>query len=123
MRFGQRLALAGAALGVDDVEALAPALDELGDQLGRVLEVAVDHDDGVAARRLQPGDRRHRLAEAPREAQHLDARVALAQRQDQLLGAVGRGIDAEDQLPRSSEAVEHARRRLVYTRSIFASSL
>ena len=79
---GQRLALARPALRIDDVVALAPAADELRDQLRRILEVAVDHDDGVAGGGLEPGERGHRLAEASREAQHLHARIALAERQD-----------------------------------------
>ena len=90
---GQRLPLTRAALRVDDLEALAPARDHVGDQLRRVLEVAVDHDHGVAAAASMPGQRRRRLAEAAREAQHLHARVACAELEDQLLGAVRRGVD------------------------------
>ena len=63
--------------------------------------------------RLHAGDRRHRLAEAAREAQHLHARVALAQRQDQLLGAIGARIDAEDQLPLEVQLAEHLAQALV----------
>ncbi len=43
-----RLARPAAALGVDDVVAVTPLGEHLDEQLGRVLEVAVHHDDGVA---------------------------------------------------------------------------
>ena len=41
------------AHGVDDVDPLAPALEHLRDHLGRVLEVAVEHHDHVAAWRAR----------------------------------------------------------------------
>ena len=119
---GQRLPLPGPPLGVDDVVALLPARDELGDQLRGILQVAVDHDDGIAAGGLQAGERGHRLPKAPGEAQRLHAPIALAQVEDQLLGAVGAGIDAEDDLPAQPETVEHALSRR-YIRSTLASSL
>ena len=108
---GERLARARPPLRVHDVVALAPALDELGDQLGRVLQIAVDHDHRIAARGLEAGDRRHRLAEPAREAQHLHARVLVAQLEDQLLGAVRAGIDAEDQLPLQADPSSTSLRR------------
>ncbi len=110
---GQRLAGARAPLGVDDLVAVAPARDQLGDQLGRILQVAVDNDDRVARRGLEPRDRRHRLTEPSRKAQHLDAGVLLAKGDDQLLGAVGGGIDAEDQLPLEPKTVEHSAQALI----------
>ena len=70
-----RLALALAALGDHDVGALAPALDQLGDQLRRVLEVAVDHHHRVPARVVEAGGERHLVAERAREVEHADARV------------------------------------------------
>src|SRR5438552_2943865 len=66
---GKRLACACPPLCVDDVISLAPSRDELGNQLWRVLQIAVDHDYGVAPRGLEPGNRRHRLAEPARETQ------------------------------------------------------
>ncbi len=71
-----RLALPHAPLGDDDVRAVAPASDQLGDQLGRVLEVAVEHHHRVADRVVEAGGDRHLVAERPREVQHAHARVA-----------------------------------------------
>ena len=110
---GQRLPRARAALGVDDLIPLAPAGDHVGDQLRRVLQVAVDHHYRVARGRLHARQRRGGLAEAAREAQHLHARVGRAQLEDALLGAVGRRVDGEDQLPVGAHAGEHRRQALV----------
>ena len=51
------LAARGGPHAVDDLEAVAPALDHLGDDLGRILEVGVDHDDRVAACVVDAGAR------------------------------------------------------------------
>src|SRR5207248_2573002 len=60
---GDSLARACPPLCIHDVVALAPAHDQLGDQLGRVLQIAVDHHHRIAARGIEPGDRRHWLTE------------------------------------------------------------
>ncbi len=110
----QRLALAAAPLRVDDLETLPPALDQLPDQLGRVLKVAIDHHDRVAGGGLHPAQGRHRLADPAREAQHLDPPVALSQLGDPQLGAVGARVDGEDQLPVQTEGLDHLAQPLVH---------
>ena len=69
-----RLALAPLADRVDDVEALVPALDEIRDHLRRILQVAVDEHDRVAARRVEPGGERDLVAEVPRQAKQPNVR-------------------------------------------------
>ncbi len=113
MRFGRRLALARPPLRVDDIEALAPPLHELRDELGRILHVAVDHDDGIARRSFHTGENGHWLTEAPREPQHSHSTVPFAQRADQFLGAIGGRIDAEDDLPFLTDRVENGRETTV----------
>ena len=60
--------LAGTAVAhpVDDVRAGAPVVEHLRDQLRRVLEVAVDHHDRVAACVLETRSYRRLMAEVPR---------------------------------------------------------
>jgi hypothetical protein len=53
--------------GVDDVEALLPAHDELRDHR-RVLKVGVDQHDGFASSGVEAG-RGDLMAEVPRQAQ------------------------------------------------------
>jgi hypothetical protein len=77
--------------GQHDVVALAPLGDHLGDELGRILEVDIHHDDRLAAGILQAGQRGHGLAEAAGEFQQLDAFVGAAVLQNDVLGAVGEG--------------------------------
>ena len=55
------------AHAVDDVVALAPALDERPEQLGRILQVDVHRDQDVAARVVDAGGERRLLAEVARE--------------------------------------------------------
>jgi hypothetical protein len=73
---GARAALgAGAALGDDDGEAFAPLVDELWDDFGGVLEVAVEEDDGVAAGVVDTGGDGGLVAEISGKGEELDAGV------------------------------------------------
>ena len=65
---------------VDDVGAVLPRRDHVRDQLGRVLEVGVEHRDGVAARVLEAGGERRLVAEVAREVDDAQARVARGER-------------------------------------------
>ena len=57
------LALAVLAHRVDDVAARAPVIEHPRDQLGRVLEVGVEHHHGVAAGVVEPGRERGLVTE------------------------------------------------------------
>ena len=60
---------------VDDLVALLPASYELRDHFGRVLEIAVHRDDGVAAGEVEPRRERDLMAEAARQSDDLEPRV------------------------------------------------
>ncbi len=92
------LALALLAHRVDDVGALAPLGDHLGDQLRRVLQVGVDHRDDVADRVLEAGGERGLVAEVAREVHDAHARVGRGDAVEQLGRAVGAAVVDEDQL-------------------------
>ena len=66
------LAVARAALGVDDVEALAVFFVERRDQLGRILQVGVHDHDGRAAAHVDAGGNRDLMAEVSAEVHRLD---------------------------------------------------
>ena len=110
---GERLALARAALAVDDVEALAPARDHVAEKLRRILHVGIDHDDGVARGHAQTGHRGGGLAEATRQPDQLDARVRRPQLADHVFRAVGRRVDAEDELEVDAGLLERGPEALV----------
>ena len=67
-----RLAVALLADRVDDVVALAPARGELEHDLGRVLQVGVEHDHRVARGQVDAGGQRDLVAEVPRELASLN---------------------------------------------------
>ncbi len=92
------LALALLAHRVDDVGALAPLGDHLGDQLRRVLQVGVDHRDDVADRVLQAGGERGLVAEVARQVDDAHARVGRGHAVEQLGRAVGAAVVDEHQL-------------------------
>ena len=69
------LPFAPAPPAVDDVEPLAPLRDHLEDDLGRVLEVGVHHDDGLAARVVDAGGDGRLVPEVSGEGQDPVARV------------------------------------------------
>ena len=87
---------AAAALGIDHIKTFAPLGDHLTDDFGRILKIHVHDDDGVTRGVLHPGQRSHRLAEAAREFQELDARIVAAQFKHDLLGAIRRRVHGED---------------------------
>ena len=94
------LALARAAHRVDDVGARAPAVDHLDDQLGRVLQVGVDHRDHVAAGVLQSGGERRLVAKVAGQVHDAHARVGVGDPVEDLRRAVGRAVVDEHQLER-----------------------
>ena len=69
-----RLAVALLAHRVDDVVALAPARGELEHDLGRILQVGVEHDHRVARGDVDAGGERDLVAEVPRQPDELEAR-------------------------------------------------
>ncbi len=75
-----RLAGTFSPLRVDHLGALTPPRDEVGDDLGRVLQVGVDDDHGVAAGVVQAGGDGDLVAEVAREVDHAHARVTRGSR-------------------------------------------
>ena len=65
-----------ATLAIDNVVARVPAGNEIGDHLGRVLQITVHDDHTVAAGMLETGGYRDLLAEVAAEGNRLIARVA-----------------------------------------------
>jgi hypothetical protein len=61
------LPLARSPNRVDDVVALAPPLSEVEDDLRRILQVCIQHDDGVPGREVYPCRERDLMPEVPRE--------------------------------------------------------
>ena len=80
--FQPAIAIAPAALGVDRVVAGAPDRDQIGDHLGRVLQVGVDHDHRLALRMVEPRGGGDLLAEVARQIDDGDVAVGLPQRLD-----------------------------------------
>ena len=101
-----RLALALLADGVDDVAARAPVVEHLGDQLRRILEVGVEHHDGIARGVVEAGGQRRLVAEVARQVDDAHARVGGRDAVERLRRAVGRAVVDEHELER--EPVERA---------------
>ena len=91
-----RLTVALVAHGVDDVVALTPARGELEHDLGRILQVGVEHDHRVARGQVDAGGQRDLVAEVPRQLDQLEPRVVLRRRRKQLVGAVSAPVVDDD---------------------------
>ena len=99
----------------------APAREHLGDQLGRMLQVAVHQHDHVARRRLQAGGHRGFLAEVAREADRLEVAVAGTQRGDARVRVVAATVVYADDVPvRQLQPREHLRQAPVQRLHRFA---
>ena len=86
------------ALGVDDISTfLLPAVDQQGNDLGRILKVCVDDDYGVAAAVIQPGRHGDFLAEIPAEVDEANRRVVFPQRVQQIHRSIAAAVvDVDD---------------------------
>jgi hypothetical protein len=95
----ERAALAGRLDAVDHVR---PGLGQPGgerrQQLGRLLEVAVDQEHPVAGRPGQPGHDRRVVAEVPRQVHHPDVPVLPPQVEGDGQGVVRRAVVDEHEL-------------------------
>ena len=78
----------------------APRVEQLRDQLGRVLEVAVDHHHRVAAGVVEPRGDRHLVAERAREVEDADPRIAIGQAVEDGGGGVRRPVVDDHELVR-----------------------
>ena len=109
-----RLALDPAA--VDHVVALAPCGDELLDQLGRVLEIAVEQDAGVLRGELHAAAERGLRAEVAgvRDPDH--APVVPRDGPDHFLGVVGAAVVDEDDFEVDVQLGERRLEPLVHDR-------
>ena len=89
-----------------DVVAGVDGLDEAGDVLGRVLQVAVHRHDGGAAGAGEARVHGGMLPEVALEADGPHARVVVVQALERGEGAVGRAVVDEDELEGAAELVE-----------------
>ena len=110
--------LAASTHGVDDVRAGPPALHELGDDLGRVLQVAV-HDDHRLARGMVQARRNCRLmAEIAAQVDHREVRVRLLQLVYQTGRLVAAAVVHEDDLVRLPQKVQRLDQPAVQLRHV-----
>lgn len=91
-------AVSRAAPGVDHVVALAPVFHQFRDQLGRVLQIGVDHDDRIAPTVIEAGGQSDLLAEVAAQVDDRYSRVAVVERFEQLAGGVPAAVVGEDDL-------------------------
>jgi hypothetical protein len=102
------------AARVYDAESIPPALDELGNERRRVLQVGIHDDDGVAAREAESRHDRGLLSEAAGEMEAAHPRVTLGQAHDPGPAVVVAVVDEEElviQSGRGAHFVEGRRER------------
>ncbi len=92
------------ALGGDDLVALTPACKELRDQFGRMLQIAIHTDDGLAAGFTQAGHERALVAEVARETRATQGLVQLGLGDDLRPSAVRAAIIDQDDFERHADA-------------------
>ena len=106
------LALAPAPYRVHDVVLFAPARDQLRDDLGRVLQVAVHDHDRLAGRPIEARRDGDLVPEVSRERQDLVPGVSPCEQGHQDRRLVGASIVDEDDLGRLAQGVEDLRQPL-----------
>ena len=109
-----RLAFTLLADGIHDVAAGAPVVEHARDQLGRILEVGVEHHDRVAAGMVETGGQRGLMAEVARQLNQAHAGIVRGELAELGLGAVGRAVIDEHELELEPvERAAHARVELL----------
>lgn len=85
-------------LAIDDLGTAIHQLHHVGEEFGRVLEIGIDQQDTVAARRLQAGHHGHLLPEVAPQPDADDMGVPSCQVRDHLPRPVGRAVIDQDDL-------------------------
>ncbi len=101
------LALARRAAGVDDLKPLGPFLDELVDNLGRILKVGVHQNDGVALRLVEARRHRQLLTEIARQSDEPVARVGFRPRLENDRAAIRAAVVDENNLGGAIQIGKH----------------
>ncbi len=96
-----------------DVVAFLDLFEQRGNVLGSVLEIAVERNDDVALRFVEPGGQRRGLAEVAPQPDHLEARIGLDQIGQQIEAAVGGGVVDKNDFVGLAQALEHGRQPVV----------
>ena len=86
------------AHSIGHVGAGFPLRNHRGDELRRVLQVGVDHDNNIPDGALQTGGGSGLLAEVARQVHHAHAAILGGQPVERLRGAIGAAVVDEDQL-------------------------
>ena len=82
-----------------DLKALAPFANELRQQLRRMLEIGVHHDDGAAARGGEPGHQGALVTEVARQPDAAHPHIGGAERVQAIPSAVAAAVVDDDELP------------------------
>ena len=99
--------LPAASNRIDDVVPAAPEPKQLGDQLRRVLQVAVHHEDGLTTGVFQPRRDRGLVAEIPAQVDHDDSFILCVQAVDHAGRRVATAIINEQHLEGRSQGFEN----------------
>ena len=75
--FERSLAAASDAHAVGDIGAVVPEIEHVGDNLGRILQIGVDHDDSVPRGMLQACGNGDLVAKVARQDEHPYAHISL----------------------------------------------
>ena len=97
---------------IDDVPALAPARDEIREDLGRILEIRVHDDDAGTGGEVQAAGDRDLMAEVARQRDAFQARIEFVKTTKHLAGTVYAPVVDEDDFPRLADGIQSAREAL-----------
>ncbi len=114
--FEGRFAFALGADGVDDLVALLPFGDEIGDDFGGVLEVGVDDDGSIAGAVVHAGGDGTLVAEVSGELDIFDGGVVLGGEFDPFEAVVGAAIVDEEKFELVGKLIEEGGETLIEQR-------
>ena len=92
------LAVALAALAIDNVIALAQLLQHWAEQFGRVLQIGIEHEHQLPAHIVQASSQRELVAVIARQVDRHDPRITLRVRADHIPAGILRSVIDQDEL-------------------------
>jgi hypothetical protein len=97
---------AAGALGEHHLEPLGPPLDQLRDQLRRILQVPVEQHHAPPGGEMHAGGDGRLVPEIPRQVDRLDPRIGGVQLADEPRGIVRAAVVDEKHLPRAARRLQ-----------------
>src|SRR4029450_13272690 len=104
------------SLPIHDVVSVGPGGEKFRNQLGRILQIRIDDDDGVALGVIEPRRQRDLLAEVAAEIDDRDSGIRILQAMEDIQGIVRAAVVDIEHLEIDHDRIEYGAKPLMKRR-------